>query len=528
MAAMKPIRGEMDRRKASWVARRAERAGDDAGAALLLALLFLVAVGTVVGAMASWTSNDLNNTLVFQQQRNLQSALTTATNVAIQNIRYTPMLGGLDGSETLNASPPAPCWATTPTGSPSQVQAQGQTIDVWCSTIWNPTSAQTRVVTISSCLDVPADPNPAGDCAKSPALQTQVTFDDYSAANPTQSLAPCTAPPTGSCGAGMTINSSLRSISVSAPTVTALSSQSGFVTGGATLTLTGTNFQPSGMLVSFILASSVHNITAQGTNVTYISPTSMSVTIPAETTTGVYNVLVSDTNGISAASSASQYTYQPVAPVVTGATTSSGSATGSAAGGSTITITGSGFLDSTAGDLTTVEFVDTQNLNNVYTSPANSVALVPPSATVTAGTELTASTPAIPSTDMTYYVEVVTLPGGSSGTSGAPVFTYQPLLPLLASAVTSGGATQGPAGTTITITGVGFISGNTTVQMVPVSGGFGVSTLTLTGVTVTGSTTMTATIPSGGKSNTAYYVVATTPSGTSGTNSAPQFTFTSH
>jgi hypothetical protein len=155
------------------------------------------------------------------------------------------------------------------------------------------------------------------------------------------------------------------------------------------------------------------------------------------------------------------------------------------------------------------------------------VSLVPPSPTVTAGTQLTASTPAIPTTDMTYYVVVVTLPGGNSGTSGAPIFTYSPLLPLLASAVTSGGATQGPAGTTITITGVGFVSGSTTVQMVPVSG-FGVSTLTLTGVTVTGSTTMTATIPSGGKANTAYYVVATTPSGTSGTNSAPQFTFTSH
>ena len=57
-------------RKPSAVRAGAPR---DQGSTLVLALIFLVVIGAVVGGIASWTSNDLQNTLVFQQASNVQN-----------------------------------------------------------------------------------------------------------------------------------------------------------------------------------------------------------------------------------------------------------------------------------------------------------------------------------------------------------------------------------------------------------------------------------------------------------------------
>jgi hypothetical protein len=166
------------------------------------------------------------------------------------------------------------------------------------------------------------------------------------------------------------------------------------------------------------------------------------------------------------------------------------------------------------GNTTSVQFIDPLNAANTYTAPTFSITVN------STGTQLTATTPAISSTDLTYNVVVVTSPGGTSlaGASGT-TFAYQPLLPLVASVF----ATSGAGGASVTVTGVGFISGNTTVQLVSTGNS---PTLTLTAVTLTGSTSLTATVPSGGKVNGTYDVVVTTPSGSSGTNSAPVFTYT--
>ncbi len=486
---------------------------NETGASLILALLFLVVIGTVVGGIATWTSNDLSNTIVFQNASKVHTALTAATNTATQNIRYTPLIGSGSNPQTLNANPPSYCFGST---SPSQVTTQGYTVDVWCSTTWTPTSAATRVVTISACLST-IDLGNAATCAQSPGLQTVVTFDDYSALNPFISQAACTSPPTGTCGSGMTISSSL--LAVGSPTVTLLSSRSGFVIGGGTLTVTGTGFVAGSTSVNFVGSAAAQNLVLNGTNVTVTSPTSLTVSIPPATTTGAYNVLVTTPNGTSGAiAGVTVYTYNPDAPTVTGVTTSSGSATGSAAGGSTIIVTGSGFLSQSAGDSTTVQFIDQGPGTNVYTAPSSSVVVN------STGTQLTATTPAISSTDLNYSVQVVTAPGGSSGTAFS--FTYSPLLPLAASVF----ATQGPAGTQVTVTGVGFITNtvsapnNTVVQLVPTTGNG--ATLTLTGVSVSGSTTLTGTVPTGGTNNRAYYVEVTTPSGSSGSSGAPQYTWT--
>jgi hypothetical protein len=501
------------------------RVRDDAGASLVLALLFLVVIGLIVGGLASWTANDLSNTTKFQQDRAAQYALSSASQLAIQNIRYTPLLGS---NQTLNASPPSYCWgAAQPTGTPqlgtvSELTVQGYQVALWCSTVWTPTSASTRVVTVSACLtsNVPTPPTgstlssiqaAAVQCAASPGLQSVVTFDDYSAANPTLNPGVCLSPPSGTCGSGMTLNSS--TIGTINPTVTALSSNQGPVTGGGSLTVTGTGFlsnqTSTQTTVNFIATTATSNIVLQGVGVTVSSPTTLTVTIPAATTVTSYYVIVSTPNGSSAAGSQAQYTYQPVIPTVTSIVTATNATCGnnvqppcgSAAGGTAITITGTGFLSSVAGDNTTVNFVDTANAAIVLPSPSQ---------TVNSSTSITASTPAI-AQDSTYYVVVTTAPGGTSTNGpGAPVFTFTPLTPVVASvSPTNGGNTH--AGTSVTVTGIGFVSGSTTVQLVPVSGSG--TTLNATNVVVTASTTLTATIPTGGTNGKTYYVEITTTTG---------------
>ena len=170
-------------------------AGDEAGAVLILALAFLLTGGAIVGGLAGWITNDLNNSTQFASGRSLQYSASNATELAIQGIRYDPSL-----ATTQNANPPAPCWGT---GSSSDVSIpEGTTPDdmsVWCSTKWTPSSASTRVVTISTCLSDKS----AATCSANPYLQAVVVFDDYppgiSAPNPNVCVV--------YCGTGMTVSS---------------------------------------------------------------------------------------------------------------------------------------------------------------------------------------------------------------------------------------------------------------------------------------------------------------------------------
>ena len=75
--------------------------------------LFLLTVGAIIGGLAGWITNDLNNSTQFASARSLQYSASNATELAIQGIRYDPSL-----ATTQNANPPAPCWGT---GSSSDV-----------------------------------------------------------------------------------------------------------------------------------------------------------------------------------------------------------------------------------------------------------------------------------------------------------------------------------------------------------------------------------------------------------------------
>ena len=122
--------------------------------------------------------------------------------------------------------------------------AGAPSLSVWCSTLFTPTSASTRVVTISTCLSTIT----AANCALTPLLQAVVTFDDY----PAGVSAPSTGQCVTYCGTGQTIGSWVWS--PVAPTVTAISLTSGPSAGGTPITITGTGFV-TGSIVTFVQES---------------------------------------------------------------------------------------------------------------------------------------------------------------------------------------------------------------------------------------------------------------------------------
>ncbi len=111
------------------------------------------------------------------------------------------------------------------------------------------------------------------------------------------------------------------------PTVTGVSPNTGSVDGGNQITVSGTNFNISAQV-------SVGGVPS--TNYTVNSSTSITVTVPPATAPGTASVVVSTTAGSSQPNTL--YTYVAV-PTLTAISPSSGPI----AGGTTVTITGSGF-----------------------------------------------------------------------------------------------------------------------------------------------------------------------------------------
>ena len=184
----------------NWVSEKTHKNcdRDEAGAILILALAFLLTTGAIVGGLAGWITNDLNNSTQFASARSLQYSASNATELAIQSIRYDPLL-----ATTQNASPPAPCWGTDSSSDVSVPEGDTTSDDmsVWCSTKWIPSSASTRTVTISTCLS--SESESAATCSANPYLQATVVFDDYppglSAPNPNACFV--------YCGTGITVSS---------------------------------------------------------------------------------------------------------------------------------------------------------------------------------------------------------------------------------------------------------------------------------------------------------------------------------
>jgi hypothetical protein len=483
--------------------RREGTPPDERGAVLILALLFLVIGVVAVGALAFQVTNDVTNSSRFRTVRSLQYAAKSTTNLAIQNIRYTPLLST---TQTLNASPPTACWGNSPKSQLASIDNE-PAMASWCSTNWTPTSAITRTVTISTC---PATTS-AAQCAAAPLLQAVESFDDYP---PQLASAPSATACALYCGTSMVTDSWVWSPLV--PTVTGISPATGTISGGTSITITGTGFTPSST-VSFVEESggapTSDNTVLPAASVTYTSPTSLTAMAPSVIEGTTYYVTVTTLKGTSAQAGSNVFTYTAVAPTISSISPN----VGSIAGGNSVTITGSGFVNSAL-----VKFVQESGgtpVSGGITVKCN-VGLPPCQVNVLSSTSMTVVSPGIV-TGTTYFITVTTPGEPTSPTSANDVFTFSPLVPTVSAVSPNSGPDAG--GTSIVITGTGFVNGATVSFIKQSTGCGGFGAISANNVTVVGSQTITANSPSVGAA-APYYVYVTTPSGPS--SCYPVFTYT--
>ena len=208
---------------------------------------------------------------------------------------------------------------------------------------------------------------------------------------------------------------------VPTPVVSSVSPAYGSTGGGTVVSVIGSGFtNADGVFFGSVAASSF----------TKGSDSSISATAPPEAA-GTVDVTVTAYGNVSAASSGDRFTYNSAAaPAVTGVSPSSGST----AGGTVVTITGTGFIGA----------------NSVMfgTTAAGNVA-------ANSDTQITAVAPA----QAAGIVDVtVTTPTGTSAVGSADQFTYTAAAaPSVTSVSPNSGSTAG--GTTVTISGSNFTGG---------------------------------------------------------------------
>jgi hypothetical protein len=151
----------------------------EAGASLILALVFLVAVSLLAFSLVQLAGNNLVSTVQFKTAQATQSATNNVTDIALNETRYNFPL------YLSNNSTPYACWAqdvasaTPPSSSSISVPIDSGTnvnVSAWCTMTFDPSNQITRKVTIYSC------PNTVTSgvlCMASPMTKTIATFDDF-------------------------------------------------------------------------------------------------------------------------------------------------------------------------------------------------------------------------------------------------------------------------------------------------------------------------------------------------------------
>jgi alpha-tubulin suppressor-like RCC1 family protein len=200
------------------------------------------------------------------------------------------------------------------------------------------------------------------------------------------------------------------------PVVTSVSPSRGPLAGGTSVTISGANL--SG-------ATAVKFGAAEATNVTVSSGTSITATAPAGT--GTVDITVTTPSGTSPAGPADHFVYVPPP-----AMTKLSPKIGSAAGGTSVSITGVNFTGVTA-----VKFGSTEAA----------------SFTVNSSTSITAVSPAQPAGAIEVSVST------EFGTTAPTASDHYKVAPAITGVSPNGGSVAG--GTSVTVTGVGFATGET-------------------------------------------------------------------
>ncbi len=289
------------KRKSGRTVARMNRSDDETGALLILALVFMTVISVICASLSLWATNNLNNTSKFASALSMQSASNSATQLAVQDVRYNFT------ASTLNASPPQPCWTPqSPLAPVSQAEFNDVNVAVWCSTQWNPLSPNTRVVTFSTCpVSASADfssstliKSAASACALNPFLQSVVQFDDFPS---TISASNCSPLPLSNSTCGTTFTVLSWAFGVAIPSIATATAPSSTCPSTREIDITGANL--TGAISVNVIQSAANNVVfptgpilAGGTATTLT--TCASIQMAAGT---AYSVSVTTPSGTSAA-----------------------------------------------------------------------------------------------------------------------------------------------------------------------------------------------------------------------------------
>lgn len=521
---------------------------EEAGAVLILAMVFLVVVSLIIAGLLTFSGSSLTASASFTSEQSIESAATSAVNLAIQESRITfaSQMENAYGGQTTPSAQPSACWFNS-TGQPLQPPPINNVqIDVWCSMTWQPFSANTRTVTYSACLSTISNVQ----CAATPLLQAVEIYDDYPPGVGVPLVNPVQCNFYNYCGQSTTQLSWQWNPTV--PTVTSISPTSTSIAGGAAMTITGTGFLPgssvnlteesggvpsSNNVVVTVPSTQVtaSNCTGQNGTCTTLSLTTPPVTsgIPSQSFAASYFVTVNTAGGTSQfvqpGGILSYTAFRPTVSGISGTEESLGVPGGSITGDASVTITGTGFI-STSNFAAQVWFVCDTATNTAC--PVGSAPLQASDVNVTSSTSLTAVTPAV-TVAGNWYVQVDTFGGASIQTSYD--FNYGVQVPIIISM----SPTSAVAGGQIIITGSNFLAGSTVALYLDQNGsqsGSAIPASVSASPTITPSS-MTFIVPASGLTpNAQYFPVITLPSvpGYSGPTSsqpynepADTFTFTS-
>ncbi len=265
--------------------------------------------------------------------------------------------------------------------------------------------------------------------------------------------------------------------SSSLPAVTEVYPEAGSTAGGDLVTLEGSGFTGA-TAVAFGGVAAEFQV---------LSDSTIWVHSPVHAA-GTVNVRVTDPAGQSSVVTADKYTY--VAPPTPPKVTKVAPASGSTAGGTSVTITGAGFsggVDVTFGGVDATNVVVKSDTSLTATSPAHAAGVV--------------------------NVRVAG-PTGRSAVVTADHFTYSKTVPTVTKVSPASGSTAG--GTAVTITGTGFTAG--------ASVDFG-SGHAATSVTYLSATKLTAVSPPHAATSGYVNVTVTTVGGTSASVAADHFAY---
>ncbi len=405
---------------------------------------------------ATWTSSSLPvatiSSLAAQSSGNVSGGLAAAKGLGTSTITAT--VSGISGTAVLTvvAPPPAVTSVSPPSGSTGGGTAvtlsgsgfTGATIVTFGSAV-----ASTFTVVSNTSLTVTSPVNTVG------VVAVQVTGPTGTSAATTGSEFTYVPPP------GL-------------PVVSGVSPSSGPSAGGTVVTVTGTGFTgTSSVVFGNTVASSF----------TVVSDTSLTATSPHQAA-GQINVHVVTPGGKSHTNSVDLFTYSAAAatPAVSAVSPSSGPA----AGGTVVTVSGTGFTGATS---------------VVFGNVAGT------SLTVLSDTSLTVTSPAEGAGQIN--VHVIT-PSGRSPVVGTDLFTYAALPAVTGVSPASG---TGSGGTVVTVTGTGF-AGASSVLFGNVAG---------TSLTVVSDTSLTVTSPAEAAGQIHVHVI--TPNGKSKTVATDLFTY---